>query len=472
MLRQKATPYWISFVLVLAVMIPMLVAGYSSLRQAGEAEAQGEYQLAAESYAHAGRFLFWRRDLFEKAAIASARAGDYSAAIGYFGKGENLSEQGWLWLCTSHIQLEDIPSALSTCNEGVKKYESADLYSLLAFIHRSQNDWAAEQEALENQTRLNPADAYAAYRLGLLLTLSSPDDALPELTRASTLNPEIDSAVQTLRAALAVSSQQSDESMQKVVIGQAFGLVQDWELAQTAFEQAVQLDEKNAEAWAWLGEAKQQTGGVLSVSKDQDGSAELNRALSLDRNSVNVRALRGLYWSRQGKYEQMLAEYLLAAEIEPENPRWQASIGEAHTKLGDLVAALTAYQRAVELSPAQAEYWRLLAYFCAENNVQTEEIGLPAAQQALMLAPNDPTVMDAQGYVYLSTGRYVNAELSFMKAIGIAPEYFPAHIHLAMTYLAQGNRAAAFNSLTYVRDADETGVYAEIARQLLDKYFR
>ncbi|GAB4568443.1 MAG: hypothetical protein Fur0017_11430 [Anaerolineales bacterium] len=464
MLPQKATPFWIGSILVLAVMIPMLIAGYSSLRQAEEAEAQMEYQRAAESYAHAARFLFWRSDLPEKAAIASARAGEYSAAIGYFGKGENLSEQGWLWLCTSHIQLDDLPSAISACNDGIKKYESADLYGLLAFIHRSQNDWAAEQDALENQTRLNPADAYAAYRLGLLLTLSAPEGALPELTRASTLNPEVDSAVQTLRAALAVSSQQRDPSMQKVVIGQAFGLVQDWQLAQTAFEQAVQINEKNAEAWAWLGEAKQQTG--------QGGSAELDRALSLDPYSVNVRALRGLYWSRQGRYEQMLAEYLLASEIEPENPRWRASIGEAYTKLGDLVAALAAYQRAVELSPAQAEYWRLLALFCVENNVQTEEIGLPAAQYALALAPNDPAVLDTQGYVYLSTGRYANAELSFMKAIGIAPEYFPAHVHLAMNYLAQGNRAAAFNSLTYVRDADETGVYAELARQLLDKYFR
>jgi len=469
MLRQKAIPFWVGFILILAVMVPMLVAGYSSLQRAEEAQARGDYQLAAESYAHAVRFLFWRGDLYEKAGIASARSGEYSTAIEYFEKGTDLSEQGWLWLCTSHIQLEDFPSAVSACNEGVKKYESPDLYSLLAYIHRNQKDWDAERIALENQTRLNPTDAFAAYRLGLLLTLSSPDEALPELTRASTLNPEVDSAVQTLRAALAVSSQQSGESMQKVVIGQAFGLVQDWQLAQTAFEQAVQLDEKNAEAWAWLGEAKQQTG--------QDGSAELNRALSLNRNSVNVHALRGLYWNRQGRYEEMLAEYLLAAEIEPENPRWQASIGDAYTKLGDLVAALSAYQRAVELSPAQAGYWRLLAFFCAENNVQTEEIGLPAAQQAVLLAPNDPAVLDALGYVYLSTGRYASAEISLTQAIDIAPEYFPAHIHLAMTYLAQGNRAAAFNSLTYVRDADESGAYesgayAELARQLLDKYFR
>jgi tetratricopeptide (TPR) repeat protein len=293
--------------------------------------------------------------------------------------------------------------------------------------------------------------------------LFSPDDAPPQLTRASTLNPEADSAVQTLLAALAVSDLQSDPSMKKVIIGQAFGLVQEWLLARTAFEQAVQLDEKNAEAWAWLGEAKQQTG--------QGGSAELDRALSLGRDSVNVHALRALYWSRRGRYEQMLAEYLLASGIEPENPRWQAGLGEAYAELGDLVNALESYQRATESGPDQAEYWRLLSLFCVENNAQVEEIGLPAAQRAYELAPQDPAVLDALGYAYLTTGRYANAEIALTQAIELDPDYFPAHLHLALTYLAQGNRNQAYATLTYVRDAPGADAYAETARQLLEKYF-
>jgi tetratricopeptide (TPR) repeat protein len=440
-----------------------MFAGYLSLQRAENASRQGDHRLAAEEYAHAIKFLFWQRDLHELAGLSFARAGEYSAAINHFKSGENFSEDGWVWYCTSYIQLQELTSAISTCTEGTKNYDSAALYRLLAFVHRSQKDWEKERTALENQTRLDPSDAYAAYRLGLLLTLYSSENALSELTRASTLNPEVDSAVQTLRAALAVSDLQSDPSMKLVILGQAFGLVQDWELAHAAFEQAVQRNAENAEAWAWLGEANQQTG--------QDGRVELDRALSLNRSSVNVRALRGLYWNRLGKHEQMLAEYLLAAGIEPENPRWQASIGEAHSKLGDLVAAMMAYQRAVELAPAHPEYWRLLAMFCADNGVQVEEIGLPAAQQAFTLAPNDPAVLDALGYAYLSTGRYANAEEAFLLAIELAPDYFSAHIHLAMNFLAQGNRSAAFNALTFVRDAQNAGLYAETAQQLLDKYF-
>jgi thioredoxin-like negative regulator of GroEL len=47
----------------------------------------------------------------------------------------------------------------------------------------------------------------------------------------------------------------------------------------------------------------------------------------------------------------------------------------------------------------------------------------------------------------------------------------PAHIHLAMTYLAQGNRTAAFDKLTYVQSADPNGADGETAKQLLKQYF-
>ena len=167
----------------------------------------------------------------------------------------------------------------------------------------------------------------------------------------------------------------------------------------------------------------------------------------------------------------MLAEYLLAAKYEPKNPAWQASIGDAQLRRGDLLAALTAYKRATELSPNEATYWRLLAIFCAENGVQVEDVGLPAAQKAVELAPDDPEVLDALGWSYLASGRYASAEQTLRDVISRVPKYLPAHVHLAMTYLAQSNHAAAFSELTYVRDADANGSNGEFARQLLDRYF-
>ncbi|WKZ34705.1 MAG: tetratricopeptide repeat protein [Anaerolineales bacterium] len=450
-------------ILLAAIYLPVVLTGYSAARRGEADHAAKNYAGAAGHFQQAARLMPWRNDLWEKAGIAAFASGNFSDAIIFLSHPPGLSEQGWAALGHSYLNSGDLASALRTYQQGLQFHDSRALYAGLAYIYREQGDWASEVGALKNQIRLDISDAYPHYRLGLLLAVLEPQQALFELMTASSLDPETDSAVQTLRAALNLSSVQPDASQNMVAIGRALGLVHEWDLSIAAFEKAITLDPENAEAWAWLGEAKQQMG--------RDGSAELDHALSLGRESVVVRALRGLYWNRQEKYSQMLAEYLLAARYEPANPAWQAASGDAYFQIGDLAAALAAYQRAADLAPNEATYWRLLAVFCAENGIRVEDVGLPAAQQAVRLAPDDPFVLDALGWSYLSSGRYANAEQVLADVITRFPGHFPAYIHLAMTHLAQGSRAAAFNQLTYVRDADAGGEHGGTANRLLNQYF-
>jgi len=463
MLNKKWSLLLVMASLTAAILIPVLYTGYSSINRADAELAAQDYASAAAHYQQAVRLLPWRTDLKEKAGIAEYGNKNYPGAIALLKSQSKLSEQGWAALGNSYSNTGDMPSALGAYQQGLHFYDSASLYAGLAFVYRAQKDWPAERDALQNQLRLDANDPFTHYRLGLLLSFLAPEQALAELNLASSLDPETDSAVQTLTAALNLSSTQPDASQQMLTVGRALGLVQEWDLSLAAFEKAIELDGENAEAWAWLGEAKQQLG--------EDGSAALDRALALDPSSIVIRALRGLYWNRQGKYDQMRSEYALAAELEPANPAWQASLGDAYFKLGDLPSALTAYQKATELAPTDSIYWRLLANFCADNAVHVEDIGLPAAQTAVQLAPNDSFAWDALGWSFLSSGRYANAEKILMGVIDGDPNFFPAHLHLAMTYLAQGNRSAAFNQLTFVRDSDAGGPYAAQAEAMLKQYF-
>ena len=446
-----------------AVFLPILFTGYSAINRAEVEFAAQNYANAAQHYQQTARLLPWRNDLWQKAGISAFANGHYSEAINLLNSAPELSEQGWIVLGRSYANTGDLPSALHAYRQGLQFHDSAYLYAGLASVYREQKDWLAERGALKNQLRLDVSDAYAHYRLGLLLTLLEPEQALSELMLAASLNPEVDSAMQTLRAALNLSATQPDASQQMLTIGRALGLVQEWELSISAFDKATQSDAENAEAWAWLGEARQQIG--------QDGSADLDQALALDHTSAIVHALRALFWNRQEKYNKMLMEYLLAASYDPANPAWQASIGDAYFKLGDLAAALTAYQRAAELAPNEATYWRLLSVFCAENGVRVEDIGLPAAQLAATLAPDDPFALDALGWSYLSSGRFASAEKTLSDVVARFPHHYPAYIHLALTYLMQGKRVDAYNSLTYVRDEDQSGIYRDKADQLLEQYF-
>ena len=197
----------------------------------------------------------------------------------------------------------------------------------------------------------------------------------------------------------------------------------------------------------------------------------MDKALSLDPQDTVVHALRGLYWKRQGLYKNGIAEYQQAVEIEPENPTWRVSIGELSALNGDLVSALGDYQKATSLAPKDATYWRLLAMFCSDTGVQVQEVGLPAAQKAAEIAPNDPQVSDALGWSYLNAGYLYNAEQNLLKAIKAEPDLALAHIHLAELYLRKGDRASAFVELNNVRQLDANGPSGQLAAQLLKQYF-
>jgi protein O-GlcNAc transferase len=452
----------------------VITNGYYELSQAGQ-QSQSAPQIAAQHYELAARRLIWRVDLWEKAGASAYTGGNYPEAVRLLSiarEHNSLSAEAWDMFGSAYWLDDDHATALETWQSGAEKYPSSTaLYDRLAMAYHENGDYASEQDVLAARISLG-ADARAYYRLGLLLILSDPNRALDSLTAASSLDPEFDPVSQTLITTINLSALQPDEATRLVTLGRGLGLVDEWDLASRAFDQAIRADEDNAEAWAWLGEAKQQkaqrpTGGA----KSEEGRAELERALGLNPESVIVRGLRGLYWKRQGNYQQALSEYLLAAGTEPENPAWRVSIGETYAQMGDLSSAIAAYQRATELARKESIYWRLLAVFCVANNVQVEDVGLPAAQKAVELAPEDASALDVLGWSYLSSGRLSLAEQTLLDAIELAPEFASAHLHLGMTYLAQADRDAAYLELTRARDLDPQGEVGQFAAQLLGQYF-
>jgi tetratricopeptide (TPR) repeat protein len=283
---------------------------------------------------------------------------------------------------------------------------------------------------------------------------------MAELASAAALDAEFGPAVETLRAALEMALQSPAGSARYVFIGRGLGLVREWELARAAFESAVEADGENAEAWAWLGEANQQT------DPSEAGIEALDRALALDPRLPAVRGLRGLYFQRIGNFRQALAEFRAAAALEPENPAWYVSIGEAYSKNGDLIRALEAYRTATELAPGDPGYWRLLAIFCAQNNVNVRDAGVPAAQQAVVLSPEDPAALDVLGWLLILDARYAEAERMLTRALELDPGNASAHLHLGTLYLQLNERAMAYDHLVQARDLG-----SQEAGMVLQQYF-
>ncbi len=459
MARNIVRVFLVLVLLALAVCVPFFSSGYIELKKATQSSSYSE---AATHYGAAAQHIPWRADLYELAGHAYYHAKEYGRASIAYQKASSLdalSPAGWVAWGDVYYLSNDPERAAQIWEEALgQKKPSEQLYARLAEIYRSKGEFSKAAAYLQKYVSVHPEDASTHYRLGLLLILSDPDRAAVELLDASRLDPQFDPAVQTLCAALSLASSNDSISTRSVTLGRGLGLVNEWQLARAAFEAAVEADEKNAEAWAWLGEANQQTGA--------EGNVELERALRLDPNSPAVRGLRGLYFQRVGNFQQALAEFQAAAALEPNNPTWLVSAGESYARLGDLIRALEAYKAAATLAPEQPTYWRLLAIFCGQNNVNIADVGVPAAQKAVVLSKADATSLDVLGWLLTLASRYDEAQQTLTHALKVDPKNASVHLHLGMLYLQINERALAYDHFVQARDLGN-----EDAKTFLSQYF-
>jgi Flp pilus assembly protein TadD len=193
---------------------------------------------------------------------------------------------------------------------------------------------------------------------------------------------------------------------------------------------------------------------------------DLDRALSLDQNSAIVHGLRGLYFQRIGNNREALTEFRAAAQLRPNDPSLYVSIGESYSKLGDMIRALEAYQYAASIAPDEISYWRLLAQFCAQNNIHVKDVGIPAAQHAVVIKADDSDLQDLLGRLLLLDARYPEAERTLLHALELDSQNASAYFHLGMLYLETNRQTLAQAQLVRARDLGNTD-----AQAVLSQYF-
>ncbi|MBN2678129.1 MAG: tetratricopeptide repeat protein [Anaerolineaceae bacterium] len=282
-------------------------------------------------------------------------------------------------------------------------------------------------------------DPHAIYAYGLYLALIDPAEALSILQKAITLSPEMEMNYRVMQSAINLAQLSDDPAYQALEIGRAYGSLGEWELAQYAFSSAVALNPEYAEAHAWLGEAQQHLG--------EDGTEEFNHALSLNPDSVLARALSALALMHQGNPQAALTHLERIAELEPANPQWLISIGEAHTLLGQTDLALLDYQKATRLQPQNAAAWQALAEFSLAYQIEVQSVGIPAASKAVLLSPDDPRSLDLAAQAAMTSADLTSAEDYLRKAINLNPRYAEAHLHLALVLFQRSENAKAVQEL-------------------------
>jgi tetratricopeptide (TPR) repeat protein len=456
------------FILCILGIAPRPQLADQLLQQAQMATASGDHQAAAKYFAQTAELLPNFNGLWEQAGQQAVLAGESSDAITYLQNAlvkDGLSNAGQIALGDAYLASDDLASAIHIWRSLPTSIETV---TRLQIAHQRQRDYIDEIADLKELILLQPGNVKAYYRLGLLLAVTQPSSAPAYLLQAAERDPQYARSSEAVIRAIEDSRSANEPAYTLLSTGRALASLDEWELAEQALLQAVQIRPDYAEAWAFLGEARQKN---ASNALPQSGLSELQKAWELDPNSVSANIFLAFYWQRKARYDLALVYLQTAADLDSTNPVLQVELGNTLSNLGDLPAAQDRYEHAIELAPTDPVYWRILAEYSIMHQVQIRQIALPAARQAVILAPKDPLSLDLLGYTLLLLEDYAMAERFLQRAIQVDPGYPPAHLHLGMNYLFSGKLEAGREELLLTCNLAPDTNLAEQARRLLERYF-
>ncbi|MEW6649271.1 MAG: tetratricopeptide repeat protein [Chloroflexota bacterium] len=478
-MKQQTRPLPLKAQLLLAVLIclPVVLLGFvpinpyparliQVLTRLRLAEAQQNHVEAAVQLRQVLVYQPQRLELLERIGRHEMAAGDYAQAAEYLDRAAqtgNISDGGLYRLGEARLKIGQ-PEAAMAAWRLLSEREQIDLgyYPQLIQHFRDHRDLTSGLAAAQRWLERDAHNPQARLMTGLFLSVQDAGQAIAVLTPLRNGSQEESRQAVLLLEPLEIMATHAQPAYGLVLVGQRLSELGYWDLAESALLSAVGASPEYAEAWAILGVVRQNLG--------EDGYPDLRRALELNPASDIVRTAVALYWRRQNQPLIAVSYLRLLAEKYPQQGRWQVELGATLAESGDLIEAMRAYQRAVEIEPENAAFWRALAIFSATKGFDPQAYTLPAAAQALALDGQNPETLDMAGFVYLNLGELEKAEQFLQQALQIDEENASANLHLGQVYIAMGRTSQAFQPLKHAANSADKAI-ALLAQRLLERYF-
>lgn len=138
-------------------------------------------------------------------------------------------------------------------------------------------------------------------------------------------------------------------------------------------------------------------------------------------------------------YRDAVTAFERALALRPKYVEAENNLGLSWKGLGDIEKARASFQNAINLqgeAPQDAQPFFNLGTLLADQNELDE--ALPLLKKAAALAPNNPSIHEELGKVYIAKRDLAGAQKEFEAAIALAPDISSLHYKLAQVYRKEG----------------------------------
>lgn len=275
------------------------------------------------------------------------------------------------------------------------------------------------------------------------------------------------------------------------------------EAAGTLYQEIVQQDSRNAEAWYGLGRAQAAQGdskaAAQSLAKACDlvpryGAAQFALATAyrklgeadkasehfklyqanmttvppaVDPVRAAVQALdqsataflrRGLAMADAGDLQGAIQQHLEAIHADPNEVQGYINLIQLYARVGENDKAVEAYRKAVSINPNRADcYYNYGVLMFSLRKIPEAEQSM---RKALQINPFYVEAHDNLGYLLAIRGKLDEALDEYRKAVEERPDFRLAHFHIGQIFANQGKYAQAiqeFQKILTPNDANTAG---------------
>jgi len=209
--------------------------------------------------------------------------------------------------------------------------------------------------------------------------------------------------------------------------------------AEAAARKAQALDDTLAEVHFVVGMNRQARWDYAT------GLAELRIALASSPHDALIRRFYAQGFSREGRWEEAIAEGKRAQELDPLSVETNRALGSIFYFAGRYEKAIDQYRKTIELDPKDARLYDFLADVYGRKGMYTEAI---AAEQKYLSLSGDEEAAQELGRDFASSGYQPAMEALYRKTLAFLEEAakyaYVSSVHFAVLHAKLGQSDQAF----------------------------
>lgn len=164
--------------------------------------------------------------------------------------------------------------------------------------------------------------------------------------------------------------------------------------------------------------------------------AEYSEAIELDPDYAQAYNNRGWIYRTKTEYDNAIADFNKAIELDPSNHTTHTNLGSVYHSIGKYDKAIAEHNKAIELEPGFAA-----AYFNRGNEYLAKEDldkAITDYDKAIGLDSELTHAYNNRGWAYIQKGEYDKAIVDYNRAIELNPNYANSYYVRGDIYRTQG----------------------------------